>query len=401
MRSARTFRIAAWPILLIGAVVLVGCESARPDPAAPTGATTMRIHEGAVISSTPSGEQYNYFMYVPDSVFVVGDGLRGDTRVAIPHDGFLLLLRSLRDIGALRDTVALRYLAEVQFDPTDSDYLTVYAKAHVLPIAGGFGLLLALGTVGLLYRRVRRKQAELALERALRRSLAEAREAERAYFARELHDGPVQDLCTVQFALGTQTIAEDSSGENSAATRTAVNSVIAELRGLCDHLRPPSLAAFGLPTALEGLAERTDRQHLDLRVDCRIEADDSDLSDDLQLALFRIAQEALTNVARHAQASRAELTLTLSSGTFRLTIDDDGVGPPQRHALDYAAEGHYGLLGMRERAELLGAPLVVERSPLGGTRVAVARTTRAQRRAIPAFLPAKRLLDRRHTAPTV
>ena len=389
---------------LLGVVFLVGCESTQSDPTAstaPAASTNTRIQEGAVISSTPAGEQYNYFKYVPDSMFVLGDGLTGSPRVEIPHDGFLLLLRALREIGALRDTVALGYIAEVQFTPTDPDHLTFSARAPVLPIAGGFGFLLALGTVGLLYRRIRREQAELAQERALRLRLAEAREAERAHFARELHDGPVQDLCTVQFALGTRAVAADSADEGNTAARTAVNGVIADLRGLCDHLRPPSLATFGLPTAIEGLAERTARQHPDLNVACRIQADDPDLSDDLQLALFRIAQEALTNVARHAHASRVELTLTLCPGAFRLTIDDDGVGPPQRNALDYAGEGHYGLLGMHERAELLGVPLVVEHSPLGGTRVAVARATAGRRPAAPASFSVADSLPRRRTAPAV
>lgn len=112
-------------------------------------------------------------------------------------------------------------------------------------------------------------------------------------------------------------------------------------------------------------------------------ADGPALSDERRLALYRIAQEALNNAVQHAAARRVEVALALDGAALRLTVDDDGVGPPRADALDYAADGHYGLLGMHERAVLLRADLAVSRGPLGGTRVALDVPLPAHRMAAP------------------
>lgn len=366
-------------LLLAACVWLPALAEAQPVGSAP--APSYRVHEGYVSHNDPAGERYYYFRYLQDSLLVLGEGFEGDPRVTLPHGAFVGVLRALHRTGALRDTVALRYALDAQFAAPDPGAMAVSMQAPVPLVVAVFGFALAalLGVV--LHVRVRREAVERSRERALRIRLAEAREAERTHFARELHDGPIQDLCAVQFALAA--LAPRGEGAEPArqgvdVTRSAVNAVVSELRGLCDRLRPPSLEAFGLPTALEALAQRVSEQHPDLHVGLHVEADPaaSALASDLQLALFRIAQEALTNAARHARASRAEIALALSPSSFRLSVDDDGTGPPAGDPLDYARQGHYGLLGMRERADLLGATLRVDRSPLGGTRIAVARSGR-------------------------
>jgi signal transduction histidine kinase len=387
------------------AALLCAARPAAAQPAATASPASPREYEGLVTYNDPAGtagEVLYYFKYVQDSVLVLGEGFAGEPRVTLPHEAFANLLRVLHHTGALRDTTALRYAVEAQFAPAAPDALAVSAQAPVLPVVTTLvlGVAVVLGVA--LHRRVRRERTERVRERALRLRLAEAREAERAHFARELHDGPIQDLCAVQLALAALAPHGDgradgraqgtaTAEEGAEVARQAVTTVVADLRGLCDRLRPPSLDAFGLPTALEALAQRFSRQHPDLRVDLRVEAaaPASVLSSDLQLALFRIAQEALTNAARHARASRAEIALALTPSTFALSVDDDGTGPPAGDPLDYAREGHYGLLGMRERADLVGATLRVDRSPLGGTRVAVARAAGAVAGAMPVFHAAR------------
>ena len=116
-------------------------------------------------------------------------------------------------------------------------------------------------------------------------------------------------------------------------------------------------------------------------------ADGPALSDEKRLALYRIAQEALNNALQHADPTRVDVSLTFDGTVLHLCVDDDGDGPPAAHALDYAARGHYGLLGMQERADLLRGTLSVLRSPLGGTRVALAVPIPAHRLAREARSP--------------
>jgi two-component system sensor histidine kinase UhpB len=134
------------------------------------------------------------------------------------------------------------------------------------------------------------------------------------------------------------------------------------VRRIARRLRPEALDDLGLASALRVLGERV-AEHTELQIDIHVQSGLPDFSGDAELVLYRVAQEALTNVARHAQAKRAEVRLGLTSGRPRLEVDDDGQGFPRQ-----GLEGG-GVRGMRERAVLIGATLRLGRSPLGGTRV--------------------------------
>ncbi|PAP76047.1 sensor histidine kinase [Rubrivirga marina] len=311
-----------------------------------------------------------YFEVVRDSVVVFGQGAEGQPTVTIPYGAFVDALDRAALAGALETTLPAPSTVPFNIDVDDRSVVRLATAVPVGTLALG---LLAIALIALVggavvwerrARRARRTRAEF------RRRLAAAREAERAHVARELHDGPVQDLCAVQVALAGQ-----AGGET---TRAAVNGVVGELRALCDELRPSALDAFGLTAALAALADRagwSDATDLDVRFRAddatRAVVDGPALSDEKRLALYRIAQEALNNAAQHAGGDRVDLALSLDDATLRLTVDDDGTGPPAADALDYAARGHYGLLGMQERADLLRGTLALGRSPLGGTRVAL------------------------------
>ena len=113
-------------------------------------------------------------------------------------------------------------------------------------------------------------------------------------------------------------------------------------------------------------------------------ADGPALSDEKRLAVYRIAQEALNNALQHADPARVDLGLGWDGTALHLSVTDDGAGPPDADPLSYAADGHYGLLGMSERADLLRADLAVGPGPAGGTRVSVAVPVALHRLPAPA-----------------
>jgi two-component system sensor histidine kinase UhpB len=183
-----------------------------------------------------------------------------------------------------------------------------------------------------------------------------AQESERARIARGLHDEVGQVLTGVLLQLE----GEGRSEETKAAVRQALD----EVRRIARELRPEMLEHLGLVSALIELSRKfADQSGL------RIDRDFSDrlppLSDDAELAVYRVAQESLTNVARHAHASRVGIALEPGPGSVVLRVVDDGRGMDEAGALN----GHGGLRGMRERAVLVGGALAVKRAHRGGVEV--------------------------------
>lgn len=206
----------------------------------------------------------------------------------------------------------------------------------------------------------------LAHERreATRRVLA-AQEAERLRVAQELHDEVGQTLTAILLQLAH---AARSAPRELAAqlveTREAARQCLEDVRRIARELRPEALDDLGLPSALIALAGRLDAG-MGVRVRCAIDRDLPQLSDEQELVVYRIAQEALTNVARHSGSAVADLRLGLGAGRIVLSIVDQGRG------VAGAPEGG-GLRGMRERAELVSATFTVTALDEGGTAVELA-----------------------------
>lgn len=191
----------------------------------------------------------------------------------------------------------------------------------------------------------RRESAQRALH---------AQEAERRRIASGLHDEVGQVLTGVLLRL------EDDE------TKEAVRQALEEVRRIARELRPEMLEQLGLVSALTELSRRF-ADSSGIRVERRFATGLPPLSDDSELAVYRVAQESLTNIARHADASHVEIALLPGPDSVVLRVIDDGRGIPTPDP--FALNGHGGLRGMRERALLVGGALAVKRGSEGGVEV--------------------------------
>lgn len=205
---------------------------------------------------------------------------------------------------------------------------------------------------------------ERALAEGYRRALA-AQEVERGRIARELHDEAGQVLAAVALHLRGIESREPDPGyrERLAALREVVNEAATNLHDLITHLRPPSLRRYGLPAAVQQLVDTLTGLG-DMRVGVDLEALPEVLPEEDEVAVFRVVQEGLSNVARHSGAANASVTAARVGDRLRILVEDDGRG---FDADRVDGRERYGLLGLRERLELLGGRLTIESAPGSGT----------------------------------
>jgi PAS domain S-box-containing protein len=227
--------------------------------------------------------------------------------------------------------------------------------------------------IGMIKDITERKQMEAELAEVQHR-LIESRETERIYLAQELHDGPLQVLYSVSYHLRDlgDVLPDEVSMGRMVAAQALLQQVIRMLRTITGELRPPALAPFGLEKAIRSHAEGFRDAHPELEVQLDLMPDEQRLPEQTRLALFRIYQQALSNVVRHAQASHVSIRFRLDSDAIILEVEDDGRGfeVPERW-IDLAREGHLGLVGTAERAEAIGGSLEIRSAPAEGTLIRV------------------------------
>jgi two-component system sensor histidine kinase UhpB len=194
-----------------------------------------------------------------------------------------------------------------------------------------------------------------------RRVLA-AQEAERLGIARDLHDEVGQVLTGVLLQLDSIAGAAPAYREDLDEAKSSVRRALDEVRRISSELRPEMLEHLGLISALTELTTTFGRLS-GIRVERRFEQSLPELEPDKELALYRIAQESLTNVARHAQATHVTVALERGGGSVVLRVADDGRG------FDGTPQEHGGLRSMRERALLIDGALAIRTAPGGGIEV--------------------------------
>jgi signal transduction histidine kinase len=197
-------------------------------------------------------------------------------------------------------------------------------------------------------------------------AITSAQEEERMRLARELHDDTIQAVIALKQRVQlVQKLIKDQSGRQSLKElETLAEQTIENLRRLTRALRPIYLEDLGLVTALEMLA-REIMQNNQLVVDFQKTGSERRLAREVELSLYRIAQEALNNVVKHSKATHAGLTIGFENSEISLVVTDNGNGfIAPNSPTEFAPNGHFGLLGIHERADLIGARLEIE-SALG------------------------------------
>ena len=202
-------------------------------------------------------------------------------------------------------------------------------------------------------------------------SLVDAQEEERGRLARELHDGAGQMLTTLLVRL--KVLENQADGRSDlqhglASTLDMVSDTIEQVRNLSYHLRPAALEEFGLAVVLRTLVAET-LEETGIVTRCHVDLGDLVPPRGVEVCLYRIAQEALTNVIRHAGAQNVTVELAQSNGGVSLQIRDDGCGFLPRPQPEQKGKRHLGLISMTERAEMVNGTLHVDSTPGKGTTI--------------------------------
>ena len=223
---------------------------------------------------------------------------------------------------------------------------------------------------GTLPREVSEQVQELEL---LAKNLLQSQEAQQQSISRELHDNIAQVLSAITARISMAKDAAVSAWVRQELTdlREQLKAAIDDVRTLARDLRPPILDHNGFAAALEKHADAF-RERTLMTLDLRIDPQAAGLLDCESLThVFRLSQEALQNIEEHSQAKRAWLRIAQLDGHMHLEIGDNGNGFTEHRVKEAQRDGHLGLLGMRERAELLGGSFRLEAAPSQGTRIRV------------------------------
>ncbi len=212
-------------------------------------------------------------------------------------------------------------------------------------------------------------QANLALQAAQRRLLTE-RELERKHLSRELHDQIIQDLLSVNYQLEEMESEDEIASElvdELIDVRGNIRRLVEDVRNICGNLRPPTIDSLGLGAAIQSYTQDwAERTNIPVKLNLDIQL--GRLPEATELSIFRILQESLNNIYRHAQADAVEISLTHTSPRkLMISISDNGQGIGQDFNLSTLPDqGHYGLLGISERVALLGGRLKLQNQQGGG-----------------------------------
>jgi PAS domain S-box-containing protein len=386
MRAMNMTRKSPWPLALsaLAALLLLGARLAR-RMAAP-------LHQPRRLADDARNRSRSIIQHASDAIISTDDNqtivLANPSAAAMfgttvrAMEGSSLQQFIPRDQRALPDSPQLQYFGATGIrlrmkGRRASDYAVTGLKAsgQYFPLEGSLSSLTEDGRQihTIILRDVtERKQVQQKLEqsyiqlRELSAALQTIREEERTHIARELHDDLGQLLATLRMDL---TLLQQQPPANDAACKLLTSmdevllSAITSLRRIASNLRPRALDEGGLYFALDSMRQDFVARH---GIACSLDACEEELvlDDNVSTAVFRIVQEALTNIVRHAQARNVSLTLHRRHDTLRIAIQDDGRGIAEQ---DMDKASSFGLIGMRERVWAIHGDIAITSN--GGTHI--------------------------------
>lgn len=332
-----------------------------------------RIHEIALVSlvlpgystSTNDGLMGRAGMFFSEAITPIEETHRGarEANVNLNHVVKALSQRTLQladSVEELKQEIVQRKIVEESLRISEQTSIKLLGKSHLM-------------------------QEEL---RDLSRKLLSAQEEERRKISRELHDVIAQTLTSINVRLAALKSESNSSStdlrKKIETTQRLVEKSVDIVHRFARELRPTVLDDLGLIPALQGFM-KSYMEDTGIRVTLKVFTGIEQLDTAVSTVLYRVAQEALTNVARHARASLAEVSILNSDGMIRMEIIDDGQGFEVDGMSSANKSNRLGLLGMRERAEMIGGAFCVESAPGHPTtiRVEIPFENSAARRTIP------------------
>lgn len=212
-------------------------------------------------------------------------------------------------------------------------------------------------------------------ERSLSRQLVIAQEKERKRIASELHDGIAQTIGAVKYQLEDSIIRlgqryPDADLSILDGTVVEIKNLVDEVRRISSNLSPSMLEDFGIHVALDWLCKEFKAQKRDLAINCEIRIDEGSTPELVKVAIYRVAQEALNNIAKHASATQVEATLEFNDSGVELVIRDNGIGfNPDEANFGYDGRAGLGLKSMRERVEATGGTFSLVSNPEKGAEI--------------------------------
>ncbi|MCB0036179.1 MAG: PAS domain S-box protein, partial [Anaerolineales bacterium] len=261
------------------------------------------------------------------------------------------------------------YSREMKLKKMDGTNWWVYITFTLLrPSGGGKRQMLAL------IKDIHQRKSVEAELKEIKRRLAKSREKARLHLAQDLHDGPIQELYATIYQLQALKRLDLTERQNVLVDRITdqFQQVNDTIRAICRDLRPPTLSSFGLESAIRAYAERFQALYPDITITLNLYPDQQSLPEYVRLTLYRICQEMLSNIAKHAQATRVLIRFEMNDHQLLLEIQDNGQGfeVPEKW-IEPARDGHFGLVGAAERAEEVGGQFALLSSPGRGTIIRV------------------------------
>ena len=280
----------------------------------------------------------------------------------------LIVVASVVSLGVQRVTDPIRHLAIQSRQVAAGDYDAKVSLSRIKEIR-------ELGTAfNEMVQQIARYRAGV---RHYVADITNSQEEERKRIARELHDDTVQSLIAIGQRIDLIRGALDDPGEaRSRLTelRSMVTGAIASVRQFSRDLRPLALEDLGLAAAMQYLVNQL-AQSTGIEVNLKIDGEVEGLSNNMEVAIYRILQEALNNVRKHAGATQVNIIARFGQSHIRLVVEDNGQGFEVPEAItDFASLGSFGMMGLQERAQLFGGDLIVQSAPGRGTTIRIGMT---------------------------